>query len=418
VSGPSSSPAPGPAPSRLLVATLIAQIGFGLVAMMICLPSMPDWSTVFGATPAAVQLSFSGYLVAFGTLQLVHGPLSDRLGRRPVLLAGLALAAAGSVAAALAPSLPALVAARVLQGAGAAAGMVVARALVQDLFQGPERTRVMGFIGMVMGLCPPGATLLGGQLHERLGWAANFWVVAALAGLLALATWRLLPPGRPAAAAATGGPGRGAAGMAAAYGRLLREPAYLRFVGILGLTTATFYAFLGGAPQVLARMGVGPAQMGWVIMAIPLAYIGGNAMATRWAHGAGDRRLMRWGQALSLAGIALGLALALAGVGGPVALAAPLALLGVGHGLLMPPTLAGTVGTVPALAGAAAAGAGLTQQLTGALGGYLAGWVPHHSSAGLLALMLGCTLCAAAVQALVPQRRQGPQGPQGPHTAG
>ncbi len=400
---PDSKAAPA-APSRLLVATLIAQIGFGLVAMMICLPSMPDWGTLFGATPAAVQLSFSGYLVAFGAMQLVHGPLSDRLGRRPVLLAGLALAAAGSVAAALAPGLPALVAARVLQGAGAAAGMVVARALVQDLFQGAERTRVMGFIGMVMGLCPPGATLLGGQLHERLGWAANFWGVALLAGVLALATWRLLPPGRPAAAA--NGPGRGAAGLAAAYARLLREPAYLRFVGILGLTTATFYAFLGGAPQVLARMGVGPAQMGWVIMAIPLAYIVGNAMATRWARGAGDRRLMRWGQALSLAGIALGLALALAGVGGPVALAAPLVILGVGHGLLMPPTLAGTVGTLPALAGAAAAGAGLTQQLTGAVGGYLAGWVPHDGAAGLLALMLGCTLCAAAVQALVPQVRR------------
>lgn len=390
---------PTAAPSRLLVATLIAQIGFGLVAMMICLPSMPDWVNTFGASPAAVQLSFSAFLVAFGTLQLVHGPLSDRLGRRPVLLAGLALAAAGSVAAALAPSLPALVAARVLQGAGAAAGMVVARALVQDLFQGAERTRVMGFIGMVMGLCPPGATLLGGQLHERLGWAANFWLVAVLAGVLALATWRLLPPGRPAAT----GTARGAAAMAGAYARLLRTPAYLRFVGILGLTTATFYAFLGGAPQVLARMGVGPAQMGWVIMATPLAYIGGNWMATRWAHGVGDRRLMRWGQTLSAAGILIGLALALAGVSGPVALAAPLAILGVGHGLLMPPTLAGTVGTLPALAGAAAAGAGLTQQLTGALGSYLAGWVPHDGSAGLLALMLACTLCAAAVQAFVPR---------------
>ncbi|MCP5270769.1 MAG: MFS transporter [Burkholderiaceae bacterium] len=388
------------APSPAMLAALIAQIAFGLVAMTICLPSMPDWGREFGASTSAVQLSFSGFVLAYGVFQLLYGPLSDRLGRRPVLLAGLAVAAAGSVVAALAPSLPALVAARVLQGAGAAAGMVVGRALVQDLFQGPERTRVMGFVGMAMGLCPPGATLLGGQLHERLGWAANFWFVAALALVLAAASWRLLPTGRSAAHAAPTAQ-TWACTMAAAYARLLRERAYLRFVGILGLTTATFYAFLGGAPQVLAAMGVGPAQMGWVIMAIPLSYIVGNGLATRWARGVGDRRLMRWGQVLSITGLALGLGLALTGVpalSGPVAFAAPLVLLGLGHGLLMPPTLAGTVGVVPALAGAAAAGAGLTQQLTGALGGYAVGFVPHDGAAGLLALMLGFTLLAAAVQ--------------------
>lgn len=393
-----------------MVAALIAQIAFGLVAMTICLPSMPDWSRTFDASPAAVQLSFSGFVLAYGLLQLLYGPLSDRLGRRPVLLAGLVVAAAGSVAAALAPSLPALVAARVLQGAGAAAGMVVGRALVQDLFQGPERTRVMGFVGMAMGLCPPGATLLGGQLHERFGWAASFWFVAALATVLAAMSWRLLPTYRAAPHDAQ----PWARTMAAAYTRLLRERAYLRFVGILGLTTATFYAFLGGAPQVLARMGVGPAQMGWVIMAIPLSYIVGNGLATRWARGVGDARLMRWGQGLSVMGLGVGLALALTGLpafSGPLALAAPLVLLGLGHGLLMPPTLAGTVGVVPALAGAAAAGAGLTQQLTGALGGYVVGLVSHDGAAGLMALMLGFTLLAAAVQVgVLPPREPGGRG--------
>jgi DHA1 family bicyclomycin/chloramphenicol resistance-like MFS transporter len=396
-----SARGPRSAASVGVVATLLSHTAFGLLAMTICLPSMPDWQRDFHASPAAVQLSFSGFIFTYGVLQLLYGPLSDRLGRRHMLQLGLAVAAAGSIAAALAGSLSMLVAARVLQGAGAAAGMVVARALVQDLFHGAERTRVMGFIGMAMGLCPPSATLLGGQIHARVGWAANFWLIAVLAALLALATWRLLPAdvgrqdqtdGRSAPQASW------AASMGAAYARLLREGAYLRHVAILGLTTATFYAFLGGAPQVLAHMGVAPQRMGWAIMAIPVAYIGGNWTSARLARRIGDRRLMRWGQTLTVGGVALSLALALAGVGGPVAFALPLAILGVGHGLLMPPTLAGTVGVVPALAGAAAAGAGLTQQLTGALAGYAVGWLPADSAAGLLALMLGCALSAAAVQ--------------------
>ena len=146
----------------LLVAYLLAQLAFGLVAMTICIPSMQEWGAIFGASQGTVQLTFSGYVVANGGLQLLYGPLSDRLGRRLMLLIGLALACVGSVLAAFAPDLDVLIAARVLQGAGGAAGMAVGRAMVQDLFQGPERTRVMAYIGMAMGLCPPLATIIGG----------------------------------------------------------------------------------------------------------------------------------------------------------------------------------------------------------------------------------------------------------------
>jgi DHA1 family bicyclomycin/chloramphenicol resistance-like MFS transporter len=386
---------PDTPPHGFLIANLLAQIAFGLLAMTVCLPSMQEWGAIFGAEQAGVQLTLSGYLVAYGALQLLYGPLSDRHGRKRILMIGLAVAGIGSLLAALAPDLPSLIAARVLQGAGSAAGMVVGRAMVQDLFRGPERTRVMAWVGMTMGFCPPLATVIGGQLHVTLGWQSNFLLVAVLAAVLLVAAWRGLPTREPAAALDT----HWLHDMGMAYARLAREPAFLLHVGVVAMTTATFYVFLGGAPIVLGGYGVGPADIGWYIMCVPFAYVAGNFLTSRLIRRQGDRRMMALGQLLTLAGIAL--LLALAGVGSPLAFALPLMLLGIGHGFLMPPALAGTVGAVPALAGAGAAVAGLMQQLMGALGGYSVGLVSHANTVNLGLLMLAFTLCAMAAQFLL-----------------
>lgn len=368
--------------------------------MTICLPSMQEWGAIFGADQAAVQLTFSGYVMAYGFLQLLYGPLSDRLGRKKILLAGLSLAGLGSVLAALAPGIATLTAARVLQGAGSAAGMVVGRAMVQDLYQGPQRTRVMAFVGMAMGLCPPAATILGGQLHVRLGWQANFWVIALLAVVLWVAAWRGLPDHQKPA----GVQPHWLTAMGASYARLGREPAFILYVLILAMTTGTFYVFLAGAPIVLGSYGVGPDHIGYYIMCIPLAYIMGNWITSRLAHRTGDHAMMFMGQACTLLGIALMLGLGLAGVNTPLAFSLPLILLGIGHGLLVPPTLTGTVSLVPALAGSAAAVAGLMQQLMGAAGGYTVGLVPHHGAVNLGWLMIGFALCATVALALLTRR--------------
>jgi len=389
---------PDTPPHGPLIANLLAQIAFGLLAMTICLPSMQEWGAILGGEQATVQLTLSGYLVAYGALQLVYGPLSDRSGRKPVLMAGLGLAMLGSVFAVLAPDLPTLIAARVVQGAGSAAGMVVGRAMVQDLFRGPERTRVMAYVGMTLGFCPPLATIIGGQLHVALGWQSNFVLIATLALLLLAVAWRGLP--------AEGGTGTAERhwlhDMLSAYGRLVREARFLWFVGILAPTTAAFYVFLGGAPVVLGSYGVGPADIGWYIMCVPFSYVAGNFLTSRLIHRQGERRMMFLGQLVTLAGILL--LLALAGMKTPLAFALPLMLLGVGHGFLMPPTLAGTVGAVPALAGAAAAVAGLMQQLMGALGGYSVGLVSHETTVNLGLLLLAFTCVAVMAQFLLHRR--------------
>jgi DHA1 family bicyclomycin/chloramphenicol resistance-like MFS transporter len=380
--------------SGWLIAVLVAQLAFGLVLMTICLPSMQDWPTTFEASQARVQLTFSGFIAAYGGLQLLYGPLSDRVGRKPMLMLGLALSALGCVLAALAPDLNVLTMARVLQGAGSAAGMVVGRAMVQDLFTGPDRTRMMAFIGMTMGVCPPLATLIGGQIHVRFGWQANFVLMAVLALALLLAGWRILPATKPQADAAAKGWGE----LFTGYGRLAREPAFLWFVVILSTTTTTFYTFLGGAPIVLKGYGITPERIGWYIMCIPVAYIFGNMLTTRLIRHHDDRFIMTLGQIATLGGLCLVLALGLAGLHSPLSLALPLVLLGIGHGLLAPPTLAGTVGVLPALAGSAAAVAGLMQQLTGALGGFIVGLVPHEGQVNLALMMLAWATCGLAAQ--------------------
>lgn len=402
-----TSPVTRPVHHGWLIANLLAQLAFGLLAMTIGLPSMQEWPTIFGASQAAVQLTFSGYVLAYGLLQLVYGPLSDRMGRRKILMTGITITMMASVMAAMSTDLTTLIIARVLQGAGSAAGMVVGRALIQDLFQGPERTRVMAYVGMAMGLCPPLGTIVGGQLHVSLGWQANFVLMAALAAVLWVTAWRGLPAHQP-----SGQPqAHWLTAMLAAYAQLLKDRRFVLYVALLALTSATFYAFLGAAPLVLGSYGVGPDGIGYYIMFVPGSYIIGNFLTSHLIHRLGDQRLMWIGQAFTLAGIGLMLALALAGLNSPLALALPLMLMGLGNGFMVPPALAGTVGLLPALAGSAAAIAGLMQQMAAALGGFAVGLVSHANAVNLAVVMMGLCLLGVLAQAALRQSLRPAPGP-------
>ena len=373
-----------PPPSGRLIATVLGQLAFGLFAMTISLPSMQEWGVIFDVSQPAVQLTFSGYVLTYGALQLVYGPLSDRVGRKRVLLMGMGLACVGSFAAAIAPNLTLLTWARVFQGAGAAAGMVVGRAMVQDLFDGPDRTRVMAYVGMAMGLCPPLATILGGQLHVQLGWRSNFILITLIAAVLLYAAWRELPALESEAVDRP----HWLRNMITSYTTLVRAPSFMLYVAVLATATATFYIFLGGAPIVLGSYGVGPDGIGFYIMVIPLSYITGSFLTSRLIRRIGNHRMMEWGQRLTLVGMVLVVVLALTPLASPLALVLPLTLLGIGHGFLVPPALTGTVGLIPALAGAAAAVAGVSQQVMGAFGGYVVGLVPLEGALNLGWLML------------------------------
>jgi DHA1 family bicyclomycin/chloramphenicol resistance-like MFS transporter len=374
---------------NLLVANLIAQLAFGLLAMTLCLPSMQEWGEIFQASQSAVQLTFSFYVLAYGGFQLIYGPMSDRYGRKPILLMGLFILFLGATIAAFANSLEMLLLGRFIQGAGGAAGMVVGRSMVQDLFHGPERTKVMAYVGMSLGCVPPLASITGGQIHVHMGWHANFYLLMLLASLLTWWAWRALPAPQPI----KHDPSSEAITFWGAYKRLLQSPIFMRYLIILAVTTATFYTFLGGAPLVLKSYGVGPEGVGFYIMTIPLSYFVGNYITSRFIHRFGERTISQWGQVFTLSGIAIMLSLALLGVQTPLAFSLPLVFLGLGHGLLVPPTLAGTVAVIPALAGSAAGFAGVVQQITGGVGGYLIGFLSNDNAVNLGSMMMGFALC-------------------------
>lgn len=383
----------GQGKSKLVQAVLISQIALGILAMTACLPSMPYWIEHFGESQARVQLTFAAYALAFALGQLVYGPLSDRFGRRRLLIIGLFVGLAGSVSAVFAQSLDAIIAARALQGAGTCAGIVIGRAIIQDNFVGAARTKMMALVGVVMGLCPPSGTLIGGNLHVSFGWQASFVAIALTSCALLVSAFWILPPDKPSV-----GERQTAGELMKSYWTLVADSRYLSFCLIAAFSTATFYVFLAAAPIVLDAYGVAPNYIGWYIMFVPAAYILGNVLTSRIAGKLADQRLMSIGQVLNVTGILLVLLLAITGWHHPLAIAVPLMCLGFGHGLLMPPTLVGAVGSMPALAGAAAAFAGMLQQLTGAAASSLNGMIDLSNATDMGWLMLLLTLVAIAAQ--------------------
>ncbi len=367
----------------LLLAAVTATGPFTLHALS---PALPAISAGLGVPAAAAQLLISLSLVAMAVATLLWGPLSDRLGRRPVLLAGLVIAAAGSALAALAPSLPLAILGRVLQAAGGAAGMVLARAVAQDVF-GPGRAAgVIGQMTAFMVAAPMVAPTISGFIVAGAGWRGVFWMSAALCALLVVLTRASLPETAPA----TGGRA-GPGAMLRGFAEVGARRAFWRYAGYASCSLAGFYYFVAITPYVMREaFDQGPAAYGLYFIMLSATFMVTNFVSGRISARFGGEWVLVSGALISLAGPLTSAALLLGGLHLPIVLFLPGVIQSFGAGLAMPNAMAGAVGSAPGRAGAASGLLGFSQFLLASVTTQLGGFLPHDQA---LTVPLGMVAC-------------------------
>lgn len=390
---PDAQPAAGGLVRKPSLAVLIIISGLGPLALNIFVPSMPGMQRVFDVDYATVQLTLTFYLAAMAGSQLLMGPLSDRFGRRPALLAGLALFVLGSGLALAAQSIGALILARMLQGAGGSAGLVLGRAIIRDIYDRGRSASMIGYVTMAMVVAPMIAPGLGGVLDEAFGWRASFVLLVVL-GLVVLAIVAITLPETRVAGVMSGKGGLRSAGAALV---LLRYPAFLGYALCMACTSAMFFAFLAGAPYIMVEiMGRSPGEYGLYFVIGAFGYMAGNFMSGRYSERFGSQAMMLAGTVFALVGMGIMLALALAGVLTPLALFGPTILTAIANGLVLPNATASAVSIRPDLAGSAAGLSGALQLTMGALATVLIGNIQDDTQFPMV-----WTMAAAAVLAFI-----------------
>ncbi len=334
-------------PSTVLLGALIAAAP---LAMDIYLASMPSMTAALHASPQAVQLTLTVYMYCWGAAQLFAGPLSDRHGRRPALLAGLAVFVLASAACALAPTIGALVVARGVQALAIAAIAIVPRAVVRDLYSGDRAAHVLSLMAVVLGIAPIVAPLVGSHVHVWLGWRANFVLVSVYGAVLLVWVYRRLPETLRARDTTATRPRT----LLTNYGRLLRSRRFVGYMLVAAFTQAGLFAFLAGSAFVFVTvMGQGERGFGVLFGSVMLGSLAGATVGSRLVRRWGiDALIRRASVLLVVAGIAVA-ALAWAGVEHPLAVVVPMFFYMAALMATMPPATAGALTPFPQIAGAA-----------------------------------------------------------------
>lgn len=385
--------------SRRLIAgsAIIGSIGtFGLHVLLPALPAIADAMRV---PAAAAQLLISLSIVAVACGNLAIAPLSDRFGRRPVVLASLGLFIAGSLAGIVAPSLELLVLARIVQAFGGGAAMSVMRATILDHFGPARAASALAATATAILVAPMLAPTLGGLAIEWLDWRSVFALSGLLGCVVLLFAARNLGETRPADHAA--GP---SLRFWSNYRRLLGSREYLAFLVFGSCMVSMIYTFVTGAPYVaIDVLGVSPARFGLLLFLPALASFAGFIVAARFTGRIGGPRMMRAGAMIALAGTVAMAAFAVAGVWHPLAVFVPGMLIGFANAIAAPSSTIGAISRDPAIAGAASGLLGFLQLVTAAAATQVVAAITPHSPVPLSLVLL--VLCLAALCALRPLSR-------------
>jgi DHA1 family bicyclomycin/chloramphenicol resistance-like MFS transporter len=395
VSQPTAAAA-GPASMSpgLVVLVLSLLLGIQPVTTDLYLPALPSLTEGFGAPVSQAQLTLTTLLLAFGLSQLVWGPLSDRFGRRPVLLCGLGAYTLASIGCALAPSMALLIVWRTVQGAAMGAAVMGARAIVRDLYTPETGARVMSKgltgLGVIACLCAP----TGGLLSDVWGWRYALTVLAVFGALaLGLVAWRFeetVPRKNPQALRP--------ATLVATWATILRHPTFLTYSALSTASYAGLFTFLASSSFVFIKvLGLTRTQYGLVMFSMGFVYIIGTFLCRRLLPRFGVRRSVAIAAVLTLGGGTAAGGLALAGIHNTWAIMLPYYLFMLGHGVHQPCGQSGAVGPFPQAAGAASALNGFLMMLAAFAVG---GWIGMRLDGTVFALTNGLWFWSACIAAV------------------
>ncbi len=348
-------------PWRLL-ALLMAMTAIGPATLNMMVPALPGLTTTLRTDAGTVQLTLSLFLLSLASAQLLLGPLSDRFGRRPVVLGGIAITVLASLAGLAATSIHALIAVRILQAIGAATGIVMSRAIIRDLFDRNRAAAMIGLVTTAMVIAPMVSPMIGGILDTTFGWQAIFLFITCFSAIVWVWAAATLPETRPEGFEHTPGV------LAHDTRILLGNTKFLGYVLAAALGSGPFFTFLGAGPYiVVTMMGRASVEFGFWFALTSLGYMGGNFTVSRLSQRFGVDALILAGIGIEFAGAILTIVLiAIAPDGGPIIIFVPQAIIAFGNGLMLPNAIAAAVSIRPQAAGTASGITGFTQMAIGA----------------------------------------------------
>ena len=371
------------------------------LAIDMYLPSFPTLQREFGVSATQIQLTLSGYMVGFTAGQIGYGPLSDRFGRKPVLLSGVLLFIAATVLCALSTDISSLILFRFLQAVGGGAGTVLSRAIVRDLYEGAAMARIMSIMLIAVLFAPMVAPFAGGYILIWVGWRAVFWVLAAVGLAALLITVFRIPETLPEER--RGSPG--VLSLLRGYGAVLAHRRALGYILSGGVTFGALFAFLSGAPFVFIEYyGLEPQEMGYVFMINVVGVMAGGWLNARYVESAGVYRMMVASTLLLLAGTAAAFGLIAFDVFGVWGAIAGIMIFTLPINMINANAAAGALEYFPHLAGTASAAVGAVRYGCGAAAGLCVGLLHDGTPLPMAAVMLGCAVISTVFLAAMVRR--------------
>nr|WP_319948276.1 multidrug effflux MFS transporter [uncultured Shimia sp.] len=383
------------------ISTLILLAGLSALCMNIFLPSLPGMTAYFDTEYQIMQLSVAIYLGVNAIMQIVVGPVSDKFGRRPVILWGLGLFLLATLGCIYAPNTEIFLAFRMAQAVVVVA-MVLSRAVVRDIVPEDQAASMIGYVTMGMAIVPMIGPAIGGFLDESFGWKANFWILFVLGAVIFAMTWADLgETGRKS--------GLSLSRQFREYPELLKSPRFWGYSLASALSSGAFFAYLGGAPFVATEVfDMDAAKMGIYFSAPAVGYFLGNFASGRYSARIGVNRMILWGCYVNVFGMALSLAIFLAGAGTEESFFGLVVFVGLGNGMTIPNATAGALSVRPHLAGTASGLAGAIMIGGGAALSALAGALltPERGAYPLLWIMLIVSVMAVVTILAVIKREK------------